>query len=446
MKRGSTAALLVTVIVAIGAVPSRAAPAMPTTSSSSDTLDGSASALAQAARLLAAGELDDARQIVARISESAADGTERDFLDGMISYAGRDYRRAEIMFRRILDRDPRLLRVRLELARTLFMEKKDEQADYHFRLAAAENSSATVTRNILRFREAIRARRSWRFSFDFGFAPDSNINSATDKETVDIYGLPFQLDPTGTAHSGTGRFVGADASFRLNRSGKVPIYVAGYGRWLGYKDHHFDDSYAGAEAGPEFQLAGGRLRTTATGLMRWYGRRPLVTSVGARLNYERIVARKWTVEGALMLRHNDYARRRDVDGWDAQTQLSVNRPIGLTTLGFGYVSVERNWANDHGQAFWRAQLGIGVLKEVGWGLRPQLRVDLGRQLGDGPLAPFGKQRRDWLLQGSFSIYKRDWNIAGFAPSVSITATRNHSSLSLYDEKRLRAEVQLTKAF
>ena len=54
---------------------------------------------------------------------------ERDFVDGMTSYAARDYRRAEAMFRRILDRDPRLLRVRLELARTLFMEKKDEQAD-----------------------------------------------------------------------------------------------------------------------------------------------------------------------------------------------------------------------------------------------------------------------------------------------------------------------------
>ncbi|HEU4696816.1 MAG TPA: tetratricopeptide repeat protein, partial [Sphingomicrobium sp.] len=117
------------------------------------------------------------------------------FVDGMASYAARDYRRAEVLFRRILDRDPRLLRVRLELARTLFMEKQDEQADYHFRLAAGEHPPTVVLRNITRFREAIRARRAWRFSFDFGFAPDSNINSATAKEVIDIYGLPFQLDP-----------------------------------------------------------------------------------------------------------------------------------------------------------------------------------------------------------------------------------------------------------
>ena len=91
-------------------------------------------------------------------------------------------------------------------------------------------------------------------------------------------------------------------------------------------------------------------------------------------------------------------------------------------------------------------MGVGVLKEIGWGLRPQLSIDIARQVNDGPLAPFGKQRRDWLLQGTASIYKRDWNVGGFAPSLSLTVTRNYSTLSLYEEKRVRGEIRLTKAF
>jgi len=371
---------------------------------------------------------------------------QHDFADGMTSYSGRDYARAEAIFRRLLDRQPSLLRVRLELARTLYMERKDEQADYHFRLAAGEHPSDPVLRNILRFRQAIRSRRSWRFDFDFGFSPDSNINSATDKETVDIYGLPFKLDPTGRARSGTGRFVGADASVRLNRSGKVPIYIGGYGRLTRYGDQRFDDAYAGIEAGPEFRLGGGQLRTTLTGLRRWYGRHPLVTSVGARVDYDRLAGKSWTLGGSLLVRHNDYARRGDVDGWDTEARLSANHPLGATTLGFGYAGIQRSWANDPGQAFWREQLGLGVLKEIGWGLRPQLRADFARQVGDAPLAPFGRRRRDWLLQGSFSIYKRDWNMKGFAPSLSVTTTRNLSTLTIYDEKRLRGEIRLTRAF
>ena len=65
-------------------------------------------------------------------------------------------------------------------------------------------------------------------------------------------------------------------------------------------------------------MAGGQLRVLATGLKRWYGRQPLLTSFGTRLEYEKLVGRQWTIGGALVLRRNDYARRDDVDGWDAE--------------------------------------------------------------------------------------------------------------------------------
>ena len=109
----------------------------------------------------------------------------------------------------------------------------------------------------------------------------------------------------------------------------------------------------------------------------------------------------------------------DVDGWD----------VGGTSLGVAGRSVSPLSASptlrssgavrdDPGQAYWRGRIGIGAVKEIGWGLRPQLSVDVARQLNDGRLAPFGKQRGDWLLEGTFSIYKRDWNVEGFAPSLS----------------------------
>lgn len=399
-----------------------------------------------AALLAAAATVSPVRAQSADPAGGMNSAIQHDFIDGMTSYAARDYTHAEVMFRRILDRDPRLLRVRLELARTLFMEQKDEQADYHFRLAAGEDPPDQVAHNIVRFRQAIRARRAWRFNFDFGFAPDSNVNSATDKQSLDIYGLPFRLDPNARAQSGIGRFASMDASVRLNRFGNVPIYVAAYGRWLHYRDHQFDDDYLGAEAGPEVAVAGGRMRVTAAALTRRYGGKPLVRSLGTHIDYERLIGNKWTVGGALLIRRNDYAHRRDVDGWDVEGRISANRPLGPTTLGFGYVTIERDWARDSGQAFWREGLGVGVLKEVFWGLRPQLSIDIARQAGDGPLSPFGKTRRDLLLQATLSIYKRDWSFEGFAPSLSLTATRNSSMLPLYDEQRIRGEVRMTKAF
>ena len=402
--------------------------------------------LAIAGRLIDAGRYEEAQALLDRLAADRVGGVERDFLDGMIALARKDYSHAEALFRKILAGDPGLIRVRLELARTLFLEQEDEDADYHFKLAIAEHPPEAVVQNIARFREAIRARRAWRFNLTFAIAPDSNINSATDKERVDLFGLPFQLDGSARARSGTGVIAAADASVRLLRDSKTPLYLAGYGRMVRYPDHDFDDIYFGGEAGPEFRVSGGRLRVAATGLERWYGGHPLVTSLGGRLNYDKIIAGKWALEASLAARNNAYARRSDVDGWDVEAALSANRALSASALGFGFASVQRSIASDPGQSNWQGRIGGGVLKEIGWGLRPQLSFEVGRQVNDAPLALFGKTRRDWRLLASASIYKRDWNVAGFAPSLRVSYTRNVSTISLYDQKRLRAEFGITKAF
>jgi hypothetical protein len=402
--------------------------------------------LAIAGRLIDAGRYDDALALLRRLEADGSGGIERDFLDGMLALARKDYPRAETMFRRILQDDPGLVRVRLELARTLFLERKDEEADYHFRLAIAARPEPAVIANVARFREAIRARRAWRFNINLGIAPDTNINSATNTEHVEILGLPFQLSPNSRARSGTGIIAGGDASVRLWRNSKIPVYLGAFGRMVRYPVHDFDDYYVGGEAGPELRLSGGRLRIAATGLRRWYGGKPLVTSIGGRLNYDKVIGGKLGLEAGLAVRHNAYSRRNDVDGWDVEGSVAFNRALDKATLGFVYGSVQRSIASDPGQSNWQGRIGLGMMREIGWGLRPQVSLEVGRQINDAPLFLFGGTRRDWRLQASASIYKRDWNIAGFAPSLKLSWTRNFSTLSIYDQRRLRAEFGVAKAF
>ena len=402
--------------------------------------------LAIVTRLIDSGRYDEAEKLLTRLEADGSGGIERDFVSGMLALVRKDYRRAETMFRKILQGNPGLVRVRLELARTLFFEKKDEEADYHFKLAIAQYPPKAVIANIARFREAIRARRAWRFNINLGIAPDSNINSATDKERLDILGLPFKLDPGARARSGTGVIAGADASIRLFRDTKLPLYLGVYGRMLRYPDHDFDDIYIGGEAGPEFRLSGGRLRIAATGLERWYGGKHLLTGSGGRLNFDKVIGGKLGLETWLSARHMAYSRRYDIDGWDIEAGMLANRALGPSTLGFAYGSVQRGISNDPGQSNWQGRVGLGVLKEIGWGLRPQIALEVGRQINDAPLALFNETRRDWRLQASVSIYKRDWNIAGFAPSLRVIYTRNFSTVDLYDQKRVHAEFGVAKAF
>lgn len=402
--------------------------------------------LALAGRLVEAGHHDEALVLLDQLGADGAGGPQRDFLAGMIALARKDYPRAETLFRTILAGDPSLVRVRLELARALFLEKRDEDADYHFKLAIAASPPPEVVANIARYREAIRARRSWRFNLALGVAPDSNINSATGKERVEILGLPFELNPDARARSGVGLVAGGDASIRLARDSGMPIYLGAFGRMVRYGDNRFNDIYAGVEAGPEFRISGGRLRVAATGFRRWYGGPRLVTSLGGRLAFDKVVGGKWGLEASLSARNNAYARRFDVDGSDLEAAFAVNRALEPSALGYAYGSVQRSIAKDPGYSNWQARIGLGLRKELGWGLRPEVAVEVGRQVNDARLRLFGRTRRDWRVHATASIYKREWNILGFAPSLRVTWSRSYSTIALYDQKRLRAEIGVTRSF
>jgi len=402
--------------------------------------------LAVAAAWIEAGRYDEAQALLDRLTADGVDDAELHFLDGKIALARKDYSRAERQFRSILAREPNLVRVRLELARTLFLIKSDEQADYHFRMAAAAHPPAAVLVNIARFRGAIRERRAWRINFTLAIAPDSNINAATSRETVDILGLPFKLNRDARARSGTGMIVGGDASLRIGRNNPVALYLAAYGRVTNYSGSEFDDKYLGGEIGPEVRLGGGHLRAAGTVFHRWYGGRALNASLGGKLDFDRIYHGTTAIDASLALRHDDYIGRDDVDAWVIEATVSANRALSPSLVGFGYASVTRSAAHDPGYAYWGGRIGVGVLKEIFSGLRPQLAIEVGRQVNDAPMPLFGRLRRDWSIKGSASIYKRDWSIAGFAPSLRVSYTRNMSNISIYEERRLRAEFGITKAF
>ena len=94
-------------------------------------------------------------------------------------------------FRTILSADPNLMRVRLEIARTFFLQKKDKLAREQFERVLAGNPPAGVQANIEGFLEAIHNRRRWRGSLSGQLVWESNYNSGTNDPTVWFFGLPF---------------------------------------------------------------------------------------------------------------------------------------------------------------------------------------------------------------------------------------------------------------
>ena len=58
--------------------------------------------------------------------------------------------------------------------------------------------------NINRFLAAISSRKRLSTSVALAVATDTNVNAATNEESVEIFGLPFQLNEDARASSGVG--------------------------------------------------------------------------------------------------------------------------------------------------------------------------------------------------------------------------------------------------
>ena len=89
-------------------------------------------------------------------------------------------------FRRILDADPELTRVRVELARTLYMQQDDAAAKEHFERVMVSDVHPNMKANAQSFLDSIHGRKSLKWSFGMGITRDTNLESTSTECVVEF--------------------------------------------------------------------------------------------------------------------------------------------------------------------------------------------------------------------------------------------------------------------
>src|SRR5256885_8692089 len=157
---------------------------------------------AAAALLIQADRIDDAERVLVLALQQNPNDNEAIFLRGMVAVARKNYDAAIEDFRRILAAEPERERVRLELARAFFLEADYENAERNFRFARAGELPDEAKANVDQFLAAIIRLKRWSYNLSLGVAQDTNVNGATNLQTVYLYGLPFTLSDTARQTSG----------------------------------------------------------------------------------------------------------------------------------------------------------------------------------------------------------------------------------------------------
>lgn len=375
------------------------------------------------------------------------------FLAGYIAIETGDVDGAIKKFRSILDENPGQTRVRLELARAYLMTGKEASADYHFRLAQNdENLPDEIAQTIRNTRSILRDQRVWRFSFDFGFAPDTNINGATNAESIDInFGpikLPLQLDENARERSGIGQTAGFSGGIRVKATDRLALLFDADSKIINYKGEAADDIVIQVAAGPELRIARyASLSLQAVGLQRWYGGRLATREYGGRFGYQQALSEGQRLGFELDARRTESQLSNSYSGWQLGANATYEHLIGKSLIASASVFARRDLLNADGFSSFNYGVNLGVGGELPLGLNAGVSASISRSDFDAPLLLYStEKRRDWRGFARAYVGSRKIKFLGFSPSVDYNYSRVDSNYGLYEMNRHRVNFKFARYF
>jgi outer membrane protein len=413
--------------------------------------------LTVASRLVSEKKYDEARFMLSALKSDPSMAVPTKFLEGLIALESGVAKAASQQFRDILKDHPGETRVRLELAKALLAQKKFAAADYHLRLAQTDKSlPEDIARAVSNARSIIRSNRRWRFGFDLGIAPDTNINSATSAQTVDFafspdLKVPLTLNDAARARSGTGITASAFGSLRLPVAKRVALVADFDANMVNYKGKDVDDYSLQLGVGPEVRV-GQNSTLSLQGLtsFRWYGARLAARQFGAKLSFQRDMGTNQRIAVQLDTRHTDSAYGEEYTGWQFGAAASYERVIAKSAI----VSVSLFGRSEMLKAASISSktvgFNLGVSGELPMGINAGLFGGASRAVYDAP-TPFyapnpSDVRKDWRLQARAYVGLRQIKVLGFSPSVEYNYSKVSTNYALYRSTRHRVEFKVARYF
>ena len=347
----------------------------------------------------------------------------------------------------LLDEKPNAGRPRLELARLLAETGDESGARRELRRAGAAGLPDDVARVVDRFATALRSVRTIGGAVEVAIAPDSNINRATTRETVDVSVAPrpLTLSRDARATSSIGFSLSAQGFARGKITDGIDLLSRASLRADLYGKSRFNDVVLTLASGPEFRLGGARVRPAAVAQRRWFGGDLYSESYGGSLNVLKPLDRVSQVEGELTVLQSNYAHAPVQDGVLADLNIAYDR--AFSPRFSARVSVRGTRQDAKVDFLSTRSAGLDLLASRAFGKQLGfIQLSGFRLQADGRDPLFGVPREDKRYDIAGGLILRRFSWRGMAPLVRVIHTRSDSTIPIYDFKRTRVEFALSREF
>ncbi len=203
-----------------------------------------------------------------------------------------EFRKAISLYIQILNRQPDLPRVRLELARAYFLNQEYEDAQLQFELVKGGKLPPAVLEKIDIYLTLIRRKKDWNFDFSMALVPDSNINQASGgKEECIALGNILLCRPLEEKKKGIGFEIGGTFTNYLHFNRDLSLYNIIMVNALEYEQGTFDDYQFFIATGPRYTFENGEISIQPTFRKRWYAGNQYNEEYGVQLNTQTVLNR-----------------------------------------------------------------------------------------------------------------------------------------------------------
>lgn len=397
-----------------------------------------ADAMRTAGDMVRRGDFEHANQILTQLPDtgSVALEIERRFLQGRIAQQRGDYDAAIKTYQALLDVYPGLARVRFEMAVCYMHQKKWRRADYHLRLAMAGDDLSDDAKRVMNYyRYVVRRNKNWNVWFNFGAAPDNNVNNAVGGQEciMTMFGLMCRTLDAPESAVGANLTLGGNYEFKLSDAWRWKSEANVYANF--YDKSKYDDLYLSMATGPRYVWTRGDVWLAAAGGRRWYGWERYNWSAGARMDANYDFTRR--MSGGLYLRimENRYDMYNDLlNGQTYSANMRLTYSFNSRVYMVARAGISREVTAADMYSYWSPNVSVGVGAELPWGFHAYAepgvywnRYDAARWVvRDNYMTRITERDTTWRYALSVSNSKLD--VWGFVPTVTVSYTRRASNI------------------
>lgn len=413
-------------------------------------------AIKLAGNLVERGDLEHANQILTKMPKmnNLALEIERWFLLAQIAQKQGDYETAIKIYRKILDDQPDLARIRFELALCYMKLGYWYRADYHLRLAmAGKDLPDNVKQMMAYYRYVIRQNKRWNVWFNFGAAPDSNINNGNGGEECVVNGFGRFCRNLKEPES----VVGAN----LTLGGNYEFVLSDHWRWKSdaniysntYNNHDYDDLYLSASTGPRYIWSNGDIWLAGIGAKRYYGGEDYNYSYGAKLDTNYDFTRK--LSGGLSLRYlenkyDEYGAFLNGNTYSVNPRLVYS--FNARLYGVLRTGLTREDTVNPIYSYWQPSFAVGLGAELPYGFHIYAEPSFYMSKYDDPQwvvkdGAFTQiTERDFVQRYALSVSNNKFDVWGFVPTFTISYTKRDSNIWQREYNKTTLEFTMQQRF